>query len=483
MNEAHRLGRNFGAVGFAQLLSQVLTLLVSLVLARSLGVEEYGLFVFGLAFPSWFLLLVSLGLDSVLTIDVAGDRSRASPYLTALLVVRLPLVLVTLALLWLFVQLTLDDPFARTVTMILGAASVVMTYSGTFRSVFRAFERLEYGALATIVERGVVTAGVLGLLYLGSGLLEVSLMFLLGSAVDLTLLVLLTKRRFVWLTRPVEWATLQTMLRKAIPFALSFVVSTFLYSSGPVLLTLLQDTAATGEFNAAFALTIALLSPLTIYATVALPLFSRLNRERPAQLGPAIQRSQRIFFLLGMPLSLGGWYYATDLIELFYGPDFLAAAQSFEILIFNVAVMTATVGIGPALAGTGHQKLNLYVSGLATGANVGLCLGLIPLWGPTGAATAFLASRILHGLLGMIVLARVVARVDLRETLPGPVLASLVMLGLLFLLAGLPYWGGIPLGATIYFAVLFAIRGLRRDDLALVRQALRGALFRSEESR
>lgn len=478
MNDARRIGRNFGATAFAQLFTQVLTLIMSLVLARTLGVERYGVFVFGITFPSWLLLLTSLGLDSVLTIDVAADRSKAGSYLTALVVVRIPLVLATVAGLWIFVQFILSDPFARTVTMILGTAGILATYAGTFSSVFRAFERLEFGALVTIAERTITTTGVLLLVFLGYGLLEVSLMFLFGSVVNLTLSMFITRRRFVWIERRVDPSTVAKMIKKTIPFALSAVASTFLYTSGPVLLTILQDSTATGQFNAAFALTLALLSPLTIYATVILPVLSRLYREKPDVLHAVIQRAQKLFFVVGMPVSIGGWFYATEIMVLFYGEAFQDSAHSLEVIIFTVAIATAVAGIGPALLATGHQKLNLLIGTTVASANVGLCIGLIPLWGPVGAAYAFLAARLVAAGLRLIALNRLVARIDLRETLARPILASMAMILALYFLPGLPLWLGILGGSSLYFLVLFSARGIVKEDLALVKDALRGAFFR-----
>ena len=78
MSEVRRFGRNFAAVAASMLTTQLLTLVVSIVLARTLGVDQYGIFVFGFAFSSWFVALVALGLDPVLAIDVARDNSRAS---------------------------------------------------------------------------------------------------------------------------------------------------------------------------------------------------------------------------------------------------------------------------------------------------------------------------------------------------------------------------------------------------------------------
>src|SRR5881396_3210485 len=126
--DSKRFGRNFATTAFAQLVAQVLTLLVSVVLARKLGVAVYGVFVFGFAFPGWFLLLVSLGLDDVMSIQVAADRSRASRYLTLVSLLRLLLAAFAILALWVGTQLVLDDPTARTVTLILGVSSVVTTY-------------------------------------------------------------------------------------------------------------------------------------------------------------------------------------------------------------------------------------------------------------------------------------------------------------------------------------------------------------------
>src|SRR5207247_8896658 len=80
MREAIRLGRNFAAVTAAQLVVQVLTFVFSVTLARTLGTNEYGIFVFGFAYPSLFLLLASEGPDEVVASNVAAGRNRARMY-------------------------------------------------------------------------------------------------------------------------------------------------------------------------------------------------------------------------------------------------------------------------------------------------------------------------------------------------------------------------------------------------------------------
>src|SRR5438034_7847652 len=95
MRESARLGRNFAAVATARFVAQLLSFVLSATIARTLGPSSYGLFVFGFAFPSLLLLMVSAGLDEVIAIDVAADPSRARSYLTIVAAFRLPLVAIS----------------------------------------------------------------------------------------------------------------------------------------------------------------------------------------------------------------------------------------------------------------------------------------------------------------------------------------------------------------------------------------------------
>lgn len=478
MTEATRLGRNFSALAVAQLLSQVLTLVLSIVLARTLGVTEYGIFVFGFAFPSWFLILASLGLDPVLAIDVAADRERASTYLTTIALLRLPLVGAAFGALWIAIHLILTDPFAITITLILGAASILQTYAGTFTAVFRAFERLEFTAVVTIAERVFTTALVLTLLFLGFGLYPISLVFLVGALLMLTLALGIVRARFARFTRDIPPGTLSAIVHTATPFALFLVINTFTDSTGPVLLTLLQSPEATGQFNAAFAILFAFLSFLSLYHMVLLPTMSRLSVQRPGVLPEVLHRTQKLFFILGLPIAVGGWRYAEEIMVLFYGEAFRISGASFAVLIFTVAITAAVLGSGTVLAATGRQDVNLTVGGVQAALTVGLSLLLIPVYGPPGAAYAVLLATLVWAILIVSSVRRLIARVGFLATYARTLLAGGVLGILLLLLPGLPLWAGIPLGGSLYFGMLLLLNGITPDDWSLLRQAVRGALFR-----
>ena len=476
--DAKRFGRNVASMSLAQFVAQVLTLAASIVIARTLGVTAYGILAFGFAFPSWFLLLVSLGLDEVMAIEVAADRSRARRYLTLVALLRLPLAGVALAALWLATYAILADPLARTVTIVLGASTVITTYANTFTSVFRAFEKLEFGAAVTVIERSVTVGAAIVLIALGHGLYEVSLAFLGGSFLLLALSGAIAQRRFARFTRDVDGRSLAHILRQATPFGLFNAVGTFSYSTGLVLLGVLRGQTEAGLFNASFALLFALFSFLSIISLATLPMMSRIHQESRERLAAILRQMQRLSFILGIPIAFGGWFYAEQIITTFYGSAFQASVESFRVLLLCFAVETASVGIGPALAATGHAKQKLYIASAGAAVTIVLSIALIPSFGLLGAAFAFLASRILFAVVGGIVVRRYVGPLSVTAPFVKSVFASSVMLVGLLALPAQSLWTGVPLGGLIYFATVWVVRGTSYEDRLVVWHALRGALFR-----
>src|SRR2546425_2459333 len=477
-SEAGRFGRYCGFAALGPLVGQVFPLVVSIFVARRLGVSAYGIFVFGFAFPSWFLLVVSLGLDEAISKNVAADRSRASRYLTTVLLLRLLLGAIALVAMWVGIQFVLTDPLARTVTMLLGTASVIAAYANTFTSIFRAFERFEYAALVTVVERSVTVGISLVLLLLGRGLLEVCVAFLIGSLTTLALSGAIATRKFAFFARTVNAQTLEEVVKTAIPFGLANSVATFVYTTGLVLLTILRDSASTGLFNAAFTLLFGLFSFLSILSSTLLPMMSRLSQESRGRLATALQRIQKLALIGGGTLPLGGGVFAGAIITKFSCPPLLFAGDSFRRLLFCFFVATAMLGDATALPAVGRMKLVLYIGCVASVSTITLSLLLIPPFGAVGAAYAFFASHLLAAGLGALAVRRLIAPLGTSRMMVKSVFAGFVMLFVLVAIPPLPLLLGVATGAGVYFAVLFAIRGASKEDRALVGEALRGAFTR-----
>ena len=82
------IARNAAAMMVAQVMTWTATFLLILHLPRALGAETYGKLNFSLALMGLFASFVDFGTTTLVTREVARDRSRAEAYLTNVLVLK-----------------------------------------------------------------------------------------------------------------------------------------------------------------------------------------------------------------------------------------------------------------------------------------------------------------------------------------------------------------------------------------------------------
>lgn len=145
------------------------------------------------------------------------------------------------------------------------------------------------------------------------------------------------------------------------------------------------------------AVTIASLSNLVggSIATVALPAVARLESSRERL--EAAKRFIRLTFLLAAALSIPVLVFAPELIGLFFGPSFEAAASAARLLLVAATVFSTNRVLGAVLQGLG-RPLAVGLGELAGVAVtvVGLAV-LLPTLGLAGAAVASIVAYLVAG--------------------------------------------------------------------------------------
>ena len=78
MNTVQRIAKNTTALFAAQFVVSILSLVLSIFIARSLGDVTFGKYSFALAFTAIFAVFSDLGYNTLLIREVARDKSVAS---------------------------------------------------------------------------------------------------------------------------------------------------------------------------------------------------------------------------------------------------------------------------------------------------------------------------------------------------------------------------------------------------------------------
>jgi PST family polysaccharide transporter len=165
--------------------------------------------------------------------------------------------------------------------------------------------------------------------------------------------------------------------------------------SDVALLGWLQGKEAAGVYApAAMIINALFLFPSVIYA-VFLPLLSKLDAVSDKRKFRSLSIYGLIVFgILGLGLTGLTNRMGDLLIALIYGPGFESAAASLRILSLLLFFKSLSFGLAGILIAKGWQDRRLIVQGLAAAVNLGTNLLVIPTYGVSGAAWAYVASEV-----------------------------------------------------------------------------------------
>ena len=156
MSTVRRIARNTAVLLVAQVASYLLAFFYAMYAARYLGAAGYGILAFALAFTAIFGVLTDLGLSSLMTRQVARDRSQALKYLANVGLMKTTLVAITFGLIALTINLMDYPQETITVVYLLGLYVILTTFAQMFYSIFQAFERMEFEALLQVVRNSLM---------------------------------------------------------------------------------------------------------------------------------------------------------------------------------------------------------------------------------------------------------------------------------------------------------------------------------------
>ncbi|MEM0358664.1 MAG: flippase [Candidatus Hadarchaeales archaeon] len=440
---AKRLLRGSTLVFLCMVASTFVAFLLRMFLARSLGVEGYGLFYSVFFFVSFFLLFRDLGLNSALVkfipeFRVKGDLSSLR---SSLFVVFL---LQSLSSLFLFIPLFLlsgwlSSSFFRTSEALLPLRLLLFwflasTFYQLLRSTFQGLQdMLAYslldlfwilvilvGSLCLVPSRGV--SGVAFSYLLSAGLLTVGGAWYLG-------------RKYGEVAGPLERkeGTLAKLLSFALPFFVGGLGSLVLAYTDTLMLTFFRGTGEVGLYQAAQPLA-RLLGYFVEALTAALfPLVSEMwakgERKLVREVTGFLFKSSLAVIL---PFSLLFLSFPEVALRLVFGGEYLGSCTALRILSFHTVLGALFSVVGTVVAGVGKPLLiTKTVAWMAVLNFLGNLL-LIPPLGASGAAL----TTLLSSFLGILLLRRYAWKEVGRATLP-PLLKVAAGGSLVFLLISL----------------------------------------------
>lgn len=478
-----RVAKNSVTPLFAQLFGKALDFGFALFSLRLLGPDGNGRYT--IAVTTWliFATLTDFGLETIVTREVARDRSpeNANRYYYTMLLTRLGLVTLSfpLALLWvggfsLTGNMAGDTAWAIVLLMF---SFIPESRASSMTALFRAYEKYEFLAANQILTAIIRVPLGLGALLAGWGVVGLA-----GSAVVVNFIKVAvlssTFKREVLKPRfkdAFDWGLARSLLILSYPLLLNSILNNILFKSDALLLGAIQNDTQVGLYNSAYKFIDAVLIIPSAFTLALFPVLANYGKNARPELKRAYTEGLRLLLIIGLPLSAGTVFVAYDLIGALGGASFLpGGAICLQILIWFLPFSYVNGLTQYVLIALNKQRLITFALIAAAVINVGLNLLFIPFFGYIAAsAMTIVAELVMLGPFCWLTW-RELGHVPYFKLGWRPTLAAgLMMLGLFGLTAGLGinnFFVTVAVGAVIYLTVLIITRTVTASDVQMLKK-------------
>jgi O-antigen/teichoic acid export membrane protein len=471
------LVRNAFHLGIGQVLTTVLTMLLTAAVARTLGSADYGLLYLLTSISNFAYVFVDWGHGSYVTREVARRPDRSGELLGSVLAVRL----VTAVIMCLIV-VTLTWALGYDVRTRMLAAYMVLAqlpvYLGlTFAWVFRGRERMDYDALLNVVLKVATLTLALTCLALGGRLIALIASYSTAGAITL-MLAFAMYHRLKFPSLQASRSTGVELMRDGAPMlAIALAVAVQPYIDANILYKL-APVEVVGWYGASWGIAGTLVAPATILAASMFPRLSRAAADRQ-EFTRALRVGFRPLLLVAILAGTGTYVFADVAISVVYSRQKFGPAASI-LRAFAPALVLIYIDMlfGNAIIAAGKAGQLAKVKGVAVVVTTALELILIQWFqvhysnGGIGIVLAIAGGELIM-VAGAVFLIRDIVTIGMAtDFLRGAASGGATILVMRSLPDITPFIA-IPLCVALYLVLSAAAGLVRRTDLDLLMATLR----------
>lgn len=403
MGLERRLTGNTALVFLSGLATRIFSFVFVVYAARVLGPADFGLYALIGTLTFLFSFWGNFGVNMVAIREIAKDRASAEKLFSIVLSLKMVLVLCAFPLLLLVVRLLGYGDEANRLILIAAAATIFTVFSGSFGIIYMSFEQFRLPTLITIVVSLFQTAASMLALYAGYGLRGVIWVSFWTGAGGAVVSGIWVRKRIIKYRIVLDATHTLDILRQSLPFAaVAFFQQAGMYMNNLLLSKLsgpVPANMAVGYYNAPSSICrTAMLLPES-FRQAAFPTVAA-NAGNIRTVEGIIDKSTKSFLaVIIFPLILATTFFPREIISIVFGSDYLASAPVLMILGWAYALQIFNAPVSVTLAAS--QEIRQFVpwAGLVFLINLVLAVPLIIFYSFTGAAWAFLISKVFETLI------------------------------------------------------------------------------------
>lgn len=484
MTYTRKIVHGAGAILIMSAVAGLISYGTRILLARTLGPIDYGLYSSVLTFVIFFLFFRDFGLTAALIKKIAEFKvqekyAEIKTAIISIFSIQLVCSVVMGTVFFLLAEFLarsyFHDARAATILKLLILYVVFSVLFITQKSSFLGFQRNVLFGSFDVSKNLTVLLLTLLFFYFNLGVLAPILAYVFVPIVLFIFYLPFFLRTFPFFSHksiPGK-STTKDLILFGLPVFASAIGGKVIGYFDTLFLTYFRTLAEVGIYNIILPSAMIFVDIGTAVGMVIFPLSSELSAKNDQQkLSAGLDLVHRYFFALVLPFIITITFFARYFIIAFFGEAYGSGTLAFQILLLGVLCLMVGGINNSIIMGMGHPKAVTKIVLWAALANVLCNLILIPRFGIIGAALATLVSYVL-----ILILSTRVATTSL--TIPFPLqnwgkigvagLGFTVTLVLLSILLALPWWLKLmitfPVAFMVYIGICFELKLFKFEEI------------------
>lgn len=387
--------RNTSYLLIAQVSTKFISFFYVLYLARSLGVNNFGIYSVALSYFSLMSTFTDLGFSRYLTREVSKNKDNLSRIFPNVLFFRFLISILIFVLFSLVVFIFDPDKLRSSLVTIIGLALLPQSIGLTIDSLFIGLHKIKFTALGILVLN--LSTAIFGTLLVKNnfGVTGATVAIILGQVFYALVFILIFSREKINVFNNINFRLFGSIIRGSVIYGFLAVLGLIYFKVDTILLSYIKGAYDTGIYSAAYKFIEAVTFIPTALAVVLFPVFSNLNEGNVQQIKPLIKK---IFIYMG---SLGILTTLCFIVILpifirFFLPAYLPSIAAVQILALAIPFMFIHVPLSQVLLSTEkYIKPIFLISVFTMSFNLITNLIFIPVYGYFAAAVITVLSDVL----------------------------------------------------------------------------------------
>lgn len=392
-----RVFDHISALTLAQVFYRFVSLVVSIALARYLGLVEQGAYMLVMNYVAVFGSFADLGIANLVIRDMNQDEDDpsglVSSYLSLLVIVNAGLMAASIA--WAVIigyeaRLIAGIGFA-------GLGSLFVGTTASYYAVLAGNQRMKRVALIQVLNSIAIGACMAIVMFAGGTLLPLTMVAAVTGAISLMLHRHSAVRLLPGIRLSLHPGKAFALLKRGLPFTLHVGLYVILTRIDVLFVKRLSDEVTLGVYTAVTRLTTPLTVVSMVTAVAIFPLVSRFVSEDTALAHRIVLRSMTRLGLIGLAIAAAVTFGAGIIVGILYGPQFAVSAPVLAIAIWYLPSFYFSQVVGDLLVASDKVWSMVWITLSCLALSVAMNLVLIPRYGAYGAAWTTVVCEALRG--------------------------------------------------------------------------------------